>query len=167
MKYLTFVLLSALILGNMTSFSIHPVFADTKSTQISNSSNDSIDSTIAIDGSNIYLAWDERSGPISSEIFFSKSTDGGETFSAPQNLSNNEGFSDSQSIAVDGSNVFVAWSDKYMDNTAIFLIKSTDGGQTFSAPQIISSSTGFSSSQSIETDGTSIFNTWNWAERSV
>lgn len=134
---------------------------------ISNNMEYSVGPSIATDGSNIFVTWVYHLEGKNPDILFSKSIDGRETFSAPQNISNTSGYSTTPSIATDGSNIYITWTDSQPQSSLILLSKSTDGGETFSTPQNISSNTGFSSSQSIATDGTDIFNTWAWAERSV
>ncbi len=70
---------------------------------------------ITVSGVNVYVAWQDFStSPIGadSEIFFAASIDGGNTFSAPINLSNNPPtLSRFPSIAASGNNVYVVWSD--------------------------------------------------------
>lgn len=122
---------------------------------------------IAANGSDVFITWNYHAEGKDPDILFSKSTDGGETFSVPYSISNTPAYSASPSIVTDGSNVFIAWTDSQLKSSLILFSKSTDGGQTFSPPQTISSNTGFSSYQSIATDGKSIFSTWSWAERSV
>jgi hypothetical protein len=75
-----------------------------------------------------------------SNILFSRSTDGGVTFStAPQNLSNSTGYSYSPRIAVDASGgVNVLWVDTTPGYRAVFFRRSADGGATFSAPTNVS-----------------------------
>src|SRR3984893_6282389 len=68
-------------------------------------------------------------------VFFSRSGDGGLTFSVPKNLSPNLGGiqSFSPQLAVDQSgHIDIAWSD--FINPGLFFIRSTDEGATFSAP---------------------------------
>ena len=69
---------------------------------ISNSAGNSSESRLAVDSrGNVYVVWNNGNSS-AFEIFFSRSTDGGATFSAPQNLSNNVDSSFSPEIALDG-----------------------------------------------------------------
>jgi len=98
--------------------------------------------TITVDGSgNIYLAWvDGRRADGKGDIFFSKSTDSGENFSTDVMVNDiNESGADSEqylpSIAVDGSNVYVSFTDMRLgpdwDDNRVYMAKSDDGGSTF------------------------------------
>lgn len=123
-------------------------------------------SKIAVDGENVFITWFTHSVPWKDsfkspqEIFLSKSIDGGETFSEPANLSNNEGFSQMPKIAVDGSNVFLVWQDESMDKPRIFFAKSSDGGNSFSEPQNISKDSPYPAGAYITFDDSSILVTW-------
>ncbi|HET7391536.1 MAG TPA: sialidase family protein [Nitrososphaeraceae archaeon] len=58
---------------------------------------------------NVYVIW-ENTPDNNGQIFFSKSSDGGSTFSNPINLGNNTGFSGDPQIAVSKNNyVYVVW----------------------------------------------------------
>jgi chitodextrinase len=85
---------------------------------------------------NIYIAWtDTRNG--NNDVFFSKSTDGGLSFSA--NVRVNDVTTNSQSepsLAVDPTNnhvIHVVWTDtrSAVNGPDIFYINSTDGGLSF------------------------------------
>ena len=106
---------------------------------------------IAVDPSgNINVVWDE-SGNF--DIFFSRSTDGGVTFSTPKNLSNNAGSSVFPQIAVDSSgNINVVWEDSTPGNFNIFFCRSNNGGVTFSAPKNLSNMAGVSAGAQIAVD---------------
>lgn len=55
----------------------------------------------------VFVVWQA-----SSDVWMSRSTNNGETFLPPENLSNNDATpSNSPTVAADGSGVFVAWSD--------------------------------------------------------
>jgi hypothetical protein len=131
---------------------------------ISNNSENSVGSYIATNGTNIFITWFEIVKG-SGDIFFTKSTDGGKTFSKPQNISSDLGNSVTPSILANDNNVFLAWTDSNPKSMAILLAKSANGGQTFDEPINISGDRGFADSQSIATDGKNIFLTWNWAEQ--
>jgi hypothetical protein len=85
---------------------------------------------------NIYVVWSDLEGVCSPStsctdtVFFSRSTDAGATYSAPQALSTNGG--DPQ-LAVDSTgNINVIWNSTGPD-----FARSTDGGATFSSPVYI------------------------------
>ncbi|HET6370722.1 MAG TPA: hypothetical protein VFG95_05960, partial [Nitrospiria bacterium] len=83
---------------------------------------------------NVNIAWrDERNQPALADIFYARSTDGGNTFlpnvivnDVPGNAQSNP------SLAVDLSgNIDVVWQDSRNGNADIFFAKSVDGGKSF------------------------------------
>jgi hypothetical protein len=85
---------------------------------------------ITASGDNVYVTWwDNKTG--NWEVFFSKSTDNGETFDDTINLSNANGRSEDASIAASGDNVYVTWWDNKTGTREPFFRGSTDGGETF------------------------------------
>lgn len=110
---------------------------------ISNNNGASFAPQMGLDGNgNIYVVWTDNS-PGNDDIFFSRSIDGGTTFSPPKNLSNNIGNSFNSDIVVDiGGAINVVWQDSTAGNLDIFFARSTDGGVTFSAPQDVSNNMG-------------------------
>ncbi|MGC2685834.1 MAG: sialidase family protein [Candidatus Nitrosopolaris sp.] len=77
---------------------------------------DSETPSIAAFGNKVYVVWTDNS-PGNFDIFFIKSTDGGNTFSKPLNLSNDPGLSYLPRIAIDGkNNVYVVWTDNSPGN---------------------------------------------------
>src|SRR5690242_7908193 len=103
---------------------------------------------VAVDSAgSINIVWSDlttacgASCPIS--IFFSRSTDGGVTFSTPLNVSNDSATTSFPQIALDASgNIDVIWNDNSPGYTAVFFSRSTDGGHTFSTPTNISAPSG-------------------------
>ena len=126
---------------------------------LSQTPGDSILPKIAVSGPNVYVIWqDESGGP--SQIFYSRSTDGGDTFTAPRNLSQAPGAARSPVIAISGTNVYAAWDDKTPGTHEIFFAHSSDAGATFSAPQNISNSGTFATAPNLAASGNDVYLTW-------
>jgi hypothetical protein len=90
---------------------------------------------------NVYISWTLFPGFGNDQILFARSTDHGATFSRPMKISKRIAVAQGSDIAVapDGT-VYVFWRqfDVFVpgiDNAIVF-VKSTDGGQTFSNPQV-------------------------------
>ena len=109
---------------------------------VSKSSGSSFNPLISVDRQGgINVVW-ISDAPGSNDVFFSRSTDGGATFSAPLNLSNDRADSLSPQLAVDGSgNINVVWESDDI-TFGILFSHSTDGGATFSAPVDLATNTG-------------------------
>ena len=112
-----------------------------RSGDIPNSTEIPLDLTLAVDPSgNAYVLWSVWSPMPKKSALFSKSNDGGKTFSVPRVLTDQleAGFGLAAGSAGD---VYITYSTGYCyDNThQSFLLFSSDGGSTFSAPVKISS----------------------------
>ena len=79
---------------------------------------------------NIYVTWTQTISGTNYDIFFAKSSNNGDTFDKPINLSNNFGPSGWPKIASDG-NIYVSWVDSTPGKFDVLITKSTDGGATF------------------------------------
>jgi hypothetical protein len=81
---------------------------------------------------------------VQSPIWFVYSTDGGTTFSAPENISANAHYSQGSHPVVgpDGT-LYVFWdgSTRLASTNSTYVVKSTDGGATFSSPLQVSTLT--------------------------
>jgi S1-C subfamily serine protease len=96
------------------------------------------------------------------DVFFTRSTDSGDTFSKPINLSNDPSNSQSASIAVSrNDSVYIAWTDNFIGTYEVFFTKSMDGGSTFSKAMVISSNVARALSPSISTYENNIYAVWN------
>lgn len=120
---------------------------------ISSNSDYSFTPQLAVDAAgNIYAVWEDDTNS-NSNILFSRSTDGGTTFSAPVSLSHTSGFSFSPRIAVDSNGgINVVWEDDSPGNLDVFFTRSADGGTTFSAPKNISNDSSDSGSPTVAAD---------------
>jgi hypothetical protein len=90
---------------------------------------------------NVYFAWARFTGGKISNIYFVRSTDHGVTFSKPMNLTPRNGNLQDPEISVTaGGDVYVTF-DTFASNNGqpfgLWITKSTDGGQTFSPPTLV------------------------------
>lgn len=101
--------------------------------------NGSLDITISPEGT-IYTVWTEYEGA----LWFSRSTDDGESFLKPTQISgSNEIPARAPSIAVrnDGE-IFVAWTVGEDPSANVHVVRSGDGGESFSEPVVVYESRG-------------------------
>jgi hypothetical protein len=101
-------------------------------------------SVAASGNGNIYVTWsDERNGNL--DIYFSSSSDGGNTFSSDKKVSDDLIGTDKwvPSVAVDDAGgLFIAWIDYRNGDLDVYMANSTDGGSTFSADKKVNDDTG-------------------------
>ncbi|MCR4287549.1 MAG: glycoside hydrolase, partial [Deltaproteobacteria bacterium] len=116
--------------------------------RLTNNTGYSFEPSIAVSGSNIHVAWYDTM-PGNYEIYFMTSADNGATWSANKRLTNNSGLSHNPSIAINGSNIHVAWNDSTPGNYEIYFKTSADNGATWSANKRLTNNTGASSYPSI------------------
>ncbi len=91
-----------------------------------------VDATGGLYDGNVYLSWTHFD--FSAPIYFSRSTDGGASFSVPYRISDTSYSSNQGSVPVVSPNgdIYVAWFN--YNTGAIRMAKSTNGGQTFGTP---------------------------------
>jgi len=87
---------------------------------LSNNGGSSLGPQIDMDGTIVCVTWRDLT-PGNPDVFVRCSADGGATFGAVKNLSNNAGNSGSAPIAIVGTNLCVTWHDTTPGNTEIFL----------------------------------------------
>jgi predicted neuraminidase len=115
---------------------------------------------IAVDGSNIYVVWQDNTPASHSEIYFKKSDDGGDTWTTNKRLTYNAGYSEYPAIAVDASNIYVVWQDDTPGNHEIYFKKSDDGGDTWTTSKRFTNNVGSSRRPAIAVDGSNIYVVW-------
>jgi hypothetical protein len=84
---------------------------------------------------NIYVSWSRFFASGDSRIFFSRSIDGGATFSTPMPISDGTGVQGSVPAVGPSGHVYVVW----MQENSLRLDKSTDGGVTWGSDVFVSS----------------------------
>ena len=111
--------------------------------------------------SGLHVVWYDDS-PLNWEIFYKRSTDGGDSWSPPTRLSWNNGISTEPIIAADSTNgVHVVWFDDSLGNWEIFYKRSTDSGSSWSALMRMTWNTGVSGNPFICSDsGTGVHIVW-------
>lgn len=88
------------------------------------------------------------------KVMFIRSTDLGETFSAPLEIARSSGDAFEPEISVDRDDAInVVWEDKRTGVSAIMFTRSTDQGRTFSEPKRVSTGEGDATEGHIATDG--------------
>ena len=95
--------------------------------------------SIAAFDNNVYIVWREIIVN-NDEIFYKRSIDGGASFGAPINISNDPTDSITPDIAVSGGNVYIVWDDDNPGSQEIFYRRSIDGGASFGGTVNISNS---------------------------
>jgi hypothetical protein len=108
---------------------------------------------VALDsGEGVNIVWgnSEISG---GKVVFVRSTDQGETFTTPLDVSRSSGVAFDPEIAIDSNDTInVAWQDNAPGNSVIMYSRSTDLGGTFSRPKQVSTSAGNATEAAIATD---------------
>jgi hypothetical protein len=99
----------------------------------------------------LYAAWSEYEGA----LWFSRSTDGGDSFSKPLRIPGGEGAGPARgpSLAVDADDVvYLAWTVGEDRSADIRLAKSNDAGKSFNAPRIVFETEGHCDAPKITVD---------------
>ena len=103
-------------------------------------------------GGNVYVAWARYSGQAANNVvLFSRSTDGGLTFSKPIRVSQGRGEEQFADLAVGpGGAIYITYREIAHQNPtqdAIRIVRSADGGASFSEPRTVAEITPFDSTQ--------------------
>jgi len=121
---------------------------------------------IASSGSNIYVAWENSTLYSNPQVYFSRSTNGGSTFSgAAIDLSNDAGYTQNIAVASSGSDVYVVWQDNTPGNYQIFYRLSTDYGANFNPTVNLSNSP--AGAPTLSLTSTSIYVAWTYGPGGV
>lgn len=115
--------------------------------------NGSLDLALG-DGGVLHAAWTEYEG----SLLVSRSTDGGNSFSAPMRIAGGKLGTPARgpSVAVHGQQVFVMWTVGEDEAADIHFSRSFDGGQSFEPPQAVVQTDGHSDSPKVAVDSAGI-----------
>jgi hypothetical protein len=112
-----------------------------KTVIISSNANDETFPKIAAYGSSVYIAWNMIDQEIDESdndgLFFVRSSDAGNTFDNIVKLNREDDFGEPQVAAVNNTVYVVSGGLHSAEVNGLFLIKSTDGGKSFSEPEMI------------------------------
>ncbi|GAB5541708.1 MAG: hypothetical protein SangKO_014680 [Sandaracinaceae bacterium] len=105
----------------------------------STATRDSFNVELASSGSNVYVVYESFVSDRSRQVFFSRSTNGGSSWSAPVQASSGTGstyVAATPKVAAAGSDVYVVWRDNRSGGLDIFLRRSTNSGSSFTGGDV-------------------------------
>ena len=113
-------------------------------------------------GNSIYCAWLESTTYPASDIYFSKSTNVGATWSTPINITNDVRPQNRIFMNTYGNNIIYIASDDIItfNFDEIYLMKSTDAGLSWSIPKNITNNAGNSNTPCLEIFNGNLYFTW-------
>lgn len=137
---------------------------------MTNNKNGSVYSQIGALENEVYIVWQEsvNENPTNREydIYFTKSTDKGKTFTDPVNVSNNTGFSEHPQISVTNKGIFIVWIDNNgSNNTEIMFTRSLDKCENFPAAVNLSNTSTISNNPEISSFEDKIYVVWQEVNR--
>ena len=116
--------------------------------------------TIAISNSGkMHVAWFTQ-GSARSGVFYASSINQGETYTKPQRIGAIDANTSRPYLLAVGNSIWLAWKEFDGVRTAIFIKKSFDDGKTWSAPAMVSSTTGYSDHPLLLNQGDEVYLSW-------
>jgi hypothetical protein len=129
--------------------------------RLSYTAGESLYPAIAVDGSNIYVVWEDHTPDYyQTNLYFKKSFDGGNNWTTKRRLSYTAGGSYYPAIAVDASNIYVVWQDYTPGDYELYFKKSDDGGVTWTKTKMLTFTMGYSQWPAIAVDASNIYVVW-------
>jgi len=117
--------------------------------------------SITQDGVNLYVVWHDRRDS-NTEVYLKRSTDAGTSWGVDARLTNDPARSENPSLTVDGSNLFLAWTDRRDDTTfEVYHKGSTDSGASWGSTARLSHALGESYNPSIAAAGDHVLVLWH------
>ena len=129
--------------------------------RLSNNSGFSEHPQMSSENGNIYVVWADNTN-VNKQIYFRKSIDGGNSFDEQMLLSNSNSNAFNQEIASFGKNVHIVWLEKIPNGPyRTMTTSSTDGGETFHKPIVLSENASAQTFPKISTYDNHVYVTWN------
>ncbi|HSW56571.1 MAG TPA: T9SS type A sorting domain-containing protein [Ignavibacteriaceae bacterium] len=126
------------------------------------------DVQITLSGNNLYCSWLEYLSSMENDIYFSKSTNNGNNWTAPVNITNNSDFQYNIYMTDNGINyLYIAYENGALLESEIYLKNSSDGGGTWSVPVNITNNPGKSSNPCISIFSDNIYFIWSDNSHSI
>jgi hypothetical protein len=117
--------------------------------------------TVAASGSKIYVAWNELVGTGDFDLYYKRSTDGGQSWEEGQWLTAISGTSKCINLSVSGSIVHAVWEDDREGEYGIYYKRSDDEGINWSLDTLLSdNASGRSEHPSVATAGSTVHVLW-------
>ena len=127
--------------------------------RLTNNSAYSYSPSIAMSGQIVHVVWEDyRDGNF--EIYYKRSTDGGNSWGADTRLTDNSAASEGPSISVSGQLVHIVWHDYRDGHTEIYYKRSTDGGFNWEADTRLTNKTSYSTNPSVSASAQSVHVVW-------
>lgn len=121
----------------------------------------SINPSVAVSGSVIHVIYDaKRNSGANREVYYMRSNDNGATWSTESSLTAGVSMQTNASIASSGNYVHVAYYDNSAGNYEIFHLRSTNGGNSWSAPARMTNNSGNSDSPCLAASGSKVYLVW-------
>ena len=134
--------------------------------RLSNNSGFSEHPQMASENENIYVIWADNTN-VNKQIYFIKSSDGGNSFGEQMTLSNGSSNAFNQEIASFESNVYAVWLEKVSSGPyRVMTTSSSDGGETFRKPIALSENATAQTFPKISTSNNHVYVAWNVEDES-
>lgn len=135
--------------------------------RLSNNSGFSEHPQMASENENIYVIWADNTN-VNKQIYFIKSSDGGNSFGEQMTLSNGSSNAFNQEIASFESNVYAVWLEIEVPSGPyrVMTTSSNDGGETFRKPIALSENATAQTFPKISTSNNHVYVAWNVEDES-
>jgi len=130
-------------------------------TRLTNNSAISWRPSVSVSGSVVHVVWQDTRDGANGEIYYKRSTDGGESWGTDTRLTNDPAISIIASLAVSGSVVHVCWHDTRDGHYEIYYKRSTDGGESWGIDTRLTNDPDGSVSPSVAVSGLTVHVVWD------